>query len=502
MPRNNLFFCLLCFCLAGKAQTGYAWYPFVPGVQYNFAVDSAATPILSVIKIDSTSNGPASRYHFNKIVSNCDTCHNASLANDPYDSAYVLTKQAQFTGHYFYKTPGNGFYFKGPHSFLLLSFQPPGSTWLFDTLSNIQATLAAKSTRVLFGIVDSVCIITLSSIPDTIILSKSHGIIRFPLRQGSSHYYQLAGLEGAVQAGVRLRRFHDFFDLQAGDIFQYTFTDQDYNNLPPLIRQGYERWDVLSATIYTDSVRCKIKSTYLDSLMIGNSFAGITSYAHVINVSFIDSLSHPANLYPQQETGANAFLLYPYGGKYIHKISTGLNTDGLNVKRLGENCPNINLSPGNSGIGQATAFEDIFLSRNSLIVGREFTEGLGVTSELFNNVDRIYQRCLTGYVKNGVLHGTVTGPLNLAGISAYAVQDPVYSIYPSPAHEQLFVYGPLKAGSRISLTHLNGAVVLVETIEQDKDLHRLKTGDLATGLYFLQVSKGEHFFGKKILLRH
>lgn len=330
---------LLFLFSAVAAQTNLDWFPVRPGVNYNYRTDTSSVAISNVVKIDSASG---QTYYLNRIVITCDTCHNALLANDPFDSTYVLANQQQFLGRVFLKA-GNAFYFRGSSSFVLYPYASAGSSWLYDTVHNITATLLYRSQQPVFGSSDSVSTIRLST-ADTIVLSKHHGILQFPIATAAHHRYRLAGIEGPVNAGERLRRFHDFFDLHAGDVFQYTFSDNDYNLFPPRFLAGRERLDILSATIYADSVCFTARKTHLDSVKFGNGTAVINAFTATVHLAFTDSAAHPANALPLQVVEANPYFIFNNGQRHIHKLVIG--AEGQRVtKTIGQVCPYQYLSP-------------------------------------------------------------------------------------------------------------------------------------------------------------
>ncbi len=76
---------------------------------------------------------------------------------------------------------------------------------------------------ILFDEPDSLRIILLTgtegSLPDTLIMSKYHGIIKFPDFEEPGKHFLLAGLE-KQGVGMQMPGVEDFYDFQAGDRFQ------------------------------------------------------------------------------------------------------------------------------------------------------------------------------------------------------------------------------------------------------------------------------------------
>jgi hypothetical protein len=501
MQKNKLIFCLGLLSFFTKAQTNFFWYPFHPNTQYNYKIDSSASPISAVIKIDSIGGNSFPNYYLNKIVTNCDTCHNSLLVNDPNDSTYILNNQAQFAGLFSSRISARAFRFKSSRPFFIFPFDTTGYSWVFDSLLNIHASIVSKNAQTVLGISDSVCIIKLST-NDTIILSKNMGIVQFPFKTNTAHHYKLNGIEGTTSYGIKLKRFHDFFDFHAGDVLQYTFSDEDYNSLPPLLKYGRERWDFLAVNVYTDSVVCRIRKTYFDSLKLGGGPPTITAYTTIETISFMDSLKHPANFYPLEEVRVDPYFLYSNGLKYIHKIVLGLDNHSRSTKSFGENCPNIYLSPGATGAAVETIFNNVFLNENSVkLVGRQLTEGLGFSSELYNDYSRIYQKCLSGYIKGSDTSGTVY-ETNLTSIQTNSFQKNTFSIYPVPADNAVTIAGSFKDKSELLILNSLGIEVGSYNLNTQNTFYHLNTSGLMSGVYFIVISNQNSTETKKLFIQH
>jgi hypothetical protein len=483
-----------------NAQVNFSWFPVRPGVQYNYKIDSLPAPLSNVIKIDSVSANAPFIYYLNKIVTSCDTCVNSNLANDPVDSTYVLNAQPQFLKQSFSKVSSFVFYFKGPRSMVILPYAALGLNWIFDTVQNITASVVARNVQNVLGTSDSVCIIKLST-NDTVILSKNYGVIQFPAKTNISHKYKLVGIEGLLNAGIKLKRFHDFFDFNAGDALQYSFSDTDYNIFPPMYMNGHERRDILAVNNYNDSVVCSIRRIYYDSVKYGINPASITAYTITENMSFIDSAAHMANLYPLQEIFVNPYFIYNNGIRAIHKIKTGLEYNSRLVKSFGENCPNLSLSPGNTGAAIETGIPHVFLNKNSSkVTGRKLVQGLGFTSELYNGNDRLYEKCLIGYIKGSDTSGTLYNG-NPDYIPEHSVKK-MYAVYPVPANDKVTITGNFSKGAHVKIVNSFGEEVLKENVINSHLFFDLGTSRLANGLYFIVISDRNLSETKKLIIQH
>jgi hypothetical protein len=498
--KNKLISLLLLFRLVGGAQSSFDWFPIRPGIQYNFRTDTSIAAISNVIKTDSASANNTT-FFLNKIVTYCDTCVNAQLLNDLFDSTYSLNRQPQFLGHFFKKTNATTIYFKGKKSYVFRFNVPQGSTWLFDSLQNIQASLVSKTVQPVFGNTDSVYVIKLST-NDTILLSKSLGVFRFPFNTTAAHRYNLVGVEGAVNKGVRLKRFHDFFNFSVGDVLQYELLNDDFNFLPPMLSQGHERWDFLSVTSFPDSVRCIIRKSHYDSLKYGGSIPVITVYTQTQTITFIDSTRHLANLYPMQEISVSPYFLFNNGLRYIHHVVVDKYYN-RESKSFGETCPNLFLSAGNLGAAEQSSITSVFLNRNSSkVVGRSLAEGLGFTTELYNDNSRMLRKCLIGFKKGTDSSGTIyhyPGPVTTGVISGNSSYSDNYFVYPSLANQVLYIAGSANSFTQVEILNLLGEKQGSYNFTPYDLLRAIDVSAFPTGLYFLKIN-GQP--GQKVLITH
>lgn len=503
MFRSFIFIFLFLATTFLNSQTTYEWYPLQPNTEYNYRFDTSLT-ISSVLKTDSSKLVSGQTvYYLNKIVLPCDTCKNQSLSNDPVDSTYMLTQQPQFLGHNFRFISPDVFYFKGAgKAFTIRIHTPAGATWIYDSIAGITATTVAKSQQLVFGNADSVVTIALSS-SDTLMLSKQYGMLRFSEYAVSKLKYSLVGIKGGAFYGQQQKFFADFFNYATGNIFQYEFSDDDFNLSPPLFKRGNEKWEMLNVINYPDSVVCQVKKTYFDSTWLGGNPPTITSYTQTVNISFIDSLRHFTNSYPLQEISANPYFIMPSSFNFIHRVMTGLDSKGRSVKNFGENCPNLALTGGKTGAAQQTAFPNVYINRNNgnsrRLVGREAVEGLGITSEFYDDYDRIYHRCLIGYIKGNDTSGTIYG--SSVGIKEWQ-QDIAVSVYPNPASDYLTVENHTAQPLTLQIYSIQGQ--LLETTEAGAASNQktISTRHLGNGVYLLRILAGNKKAERRLVVIH
>lgn len=162
------------------------------------------------IRIDSINiDGGDSIFHFNRVLKESTECEYGYALHQPQFLQAEVKKIA------------TDYYFSGNESFIIKSRASLAEQWNFN--DTITATVAQLDTQTVFGILDSVRTISLSS-GDSIQVSKHFGILRFPYIFGRSDYfYRLAGLKTPItDYGTTIANTKDIFGgLQAGDKFEY-----------------------------------------------------------------------------------------------------------------------------------------------------------------------------------------------------------------------------------------------------------------------------------------
>jgi hypothetical protein len=170
------------------------------------------------------------------------------------------------------------------------------------------------------------------------------------------------------------------------------------------------------------------------------------------------------------------------------------------TKEFGENCPGLNLTNGNYGLGEKTIFSDVYIIRNSSkIAGRRVTEGLGVTSEVYNDYARFYQNCMVGFVKGTDTTGIIYWKNTINNI---VVMNPgtFFRMFPNPANENLIIDPGTQDKYTYRITDVYG-----KTIGEGSKLEgsvELSTSNFPEGLYVITFSSGSITSSKKISVLH
>jgi hypothetical protein len=189
--------------------TAQGWLPVNTGEVYNYRT-SGTSLICCNIRVDSTNFiAGDSVYYLNTVFKD-------------YGS-YVVRNVPVFLKREIHVSD-SAYLFHSPGNYFIPKMISPGEEWIFDTTRSITAMLSGVTADTLFGLPDSLKIILLTgtggNLPDTLIMSKHHGIVKFPDFEQPGKHFLLAGLENQG-SGMQMPGMEDFYDFQVGDRFQF-----------------------------------------------------------------------------------------------------------------------------------------------------------------------------------------------------------------------------------------------------------------------------------------
>lgn len=283
----------LLLAIVTQELTAQNWAPINTTDKYNYKADTASA-ISHTLWVDSFGVLASDTFMFpNRVVKHISP--NLALKNQPQFLGWHVTNRA------------NGMYIMDGDSSTITYYPsaPVGASYIYDALSSpIQAYHIAVDTATVLGSLDSIKIILLSS-GDTLIASKNHGFVQYPMEYGSNKYYRLVGIEGSRNLGEQVAKFEDFFNYAVGDSFWYymdhwhiAWNEQPWQS-PPVL-----------ATRYIVS----IDSIFSNGDTIGLSKQGYARYSYPVGgvPYLINSVSTDVNNYPN--TLVNDSMDYTYGG--------------------------------------------------------------------------------------------------------------------------------------------------------------------------------------------
>jgi len=496
-PSKKIFATAL-FSLCSFFSFSQNWQLINPAYKYNYYTINSSVATATVW-VDSIKNNTS---YLNRIIAPCDTCISAQLVNDLYDTAYVLSNQPTFLQRKI-TVLNNGIYnLIDRGNIVIHTTDTISATWLFDSINNIHAQLISKTTAAVFSLIDSVQFIKLSC-GDTIILSKNYGILQYPKTYANNQSYKLAGIEG-INKGLQTFKFKDFFNSSAGDVFQYSINNQSYIFLPPLFTQGLKKITILNRIKNTDTISYQIKTTLLDSTWLGGNAATTTFSTSIDTLTFIDSANHFTNLYANQLVPVAVSPMFGFlTTPAINQLQMDIDTNNLPVKRYGITCPNTTSNNSNYGLASSvdTINPSLYLIRNGmLILGREATLGLGITSDVYNSYDEIKTTCLTSYVKGTDTVGNIIPDAQLSVIAKNKKSPASMIIFPNPSHDQITITFSSPCKGNIEIYNNAGQSVFSDNVNNSAQ-YKIDISNFSAGIYLVKYNYNNSFITKKIIIQ-
>ena len=291
---------LLVFLLYSIIANGQNWKPINGSDKYNYSVYN--TPLATIWADSVKVINNDSVFFLNKVLKKVGN-------GNGYDIIGIyLEKQPQFfLSKFISKSNGDiDFVSETGKNYLIKTNAPLGQSWLFDSLTNDTAIIIYQQTQTIFGNSDSVKIIKLSN-NDTIIISKNHGIIRFPLFDSINKNAELTGIEGR-NLGLIIPKFEDFFNFNIGDVFYYKCTGLSRWGTT----MGYKKIVIKTKTIIDDTIKYLVdfwsKSKFYATYGLPNDSSDIRN--PVFSINYVKGSYNFLNKYNDQLIGDDYSLFY------------------------------------------------------------------------------------------------------------------------------------------------------------------------------------------------
>lgn len=193
------------------------WALLNPAYKYNYSDDGTDTISNQVFVTHIDTLGPDSfLLQLSRTTAYCDTCLSGTGGVTACDGCYIWNNAPDLLGPDVRVSQGD-WIFGGLDNTLIRTTAAVGSTWPYSSGGGT-AEVTAVDTAYLWGVLDSIKLISLSG-GDSIILSKDHGLLRFPGAPASGDK-ALVGIEVAG-LGIVKPDFHGFFPYQPGDVLEY-----------------------------------------------------------------------------------------------------------------------------------------------------------------------------------------------------------------------------------------------------------------------------------------
>lgn len=467
-----------------KLVPAQEWALLNPAYRYNYSNDGTDTISNQIRVMGMDTLGVDSiRYTLNLIGVVCDTC--PAILGGPCNGCFVWVDQPQFLGYDCIRV-GNDWHFNGRDTFLLRTNGEVGETWPLDPAGTTMATVDAEWEQELLGVNDTLRRILLSS-GDTLLLSRSFGIVRFP---GMSGNYQLIGVEGAG-IGRSLPDPLSFFDYNSGDELTYKIVNTYTASPPggpsfPQTQTYYWQAIFTGRENFPDSVRYTV-SVARSAVSYGYSGGGgaASFWPMPPNPWVIDRTTlaqqHPVlSSFPMQLLDRSAVWSSTAYTGYL--AEHGLTEDGRQIIRSAQllaNNDGINLY--SSPIPGLHPFHTGYDASASVKV--KYEEGLGLVTILRRRQSIIeYSVTLVGAIIDG---DTIIPPPNInwtVGMEESSLG--ALMLYPNPADNSCFISG-LIGGEKATVFDLEGRMVLTTQLTAERAT--MDVSGMAPGTYVVNV---------------
>lgn len=461
--------------------------------KFNFSTDDSDY-ITNTLWVDSTNmDSFFTTYFLNRIGATCDHCD--SISADP--ETRFLERKGQFLGSSFFIDPSGGYHFSGDQDFSIYSRAPLDFSWVYQSnpSGDVIARIAQVDTMEIFGMLDSVKYIVLDEL-DTIILSKSFGLLTFPSTHGS---FDLIGIEGR-DLGEILPDTREFYDFQVGDVFQYRRESFAFSNTTETIRKVkiLNREEQDSSIVYSiNEIRSSVSYSF--------TAPPFYSYSNIdrdwtIDLTYDSPLNFLNEMYPQQlfdlYEGWDTFCGAPDDGIYTPVKIEKDSVTGRIIKSMANNT--------------ADSYDNVFffLDDNSDILMngyciaytlREHMTGLG---EVYNEgeiIDNGYVERLVGYIKDGDTTGIITPDAVILSLENESLKKSSAIIHPNFSNGFFQLKTTEGHALEISIYYMNGQLVQSITDQRSGQDIELDLSIQPNGVYFVQVWLDDQFENIKII---
>jgi hypothetical protein len=468
-------------------NTAQNWSPILVNEKMNY-MHSDSSYISNTIWVDSVETAVDNMiYHLNRIVKDV-----------PDNPEIVLRNQPQFLLRQMEVIVEGIYTFNYPGEFTIKTLANPGENWIFNSENNITAEVSSISIEDVFGVQDSIKVISLSD-GNEIRLSKNFGILKFADFENGGNY-QLMGIQD-TDYGESVPDFWDIFNFEVGDVFQ---TGEDAGNADGsgnIIR----KLTITSKEIINNSYIYDYDGIYWCLYFDIGIGWGIASYNYSDSFLFTDSILHPANFYP----GQIYILPYSYSGYGTGRVLTRakIETDtafNLVTKEFGMKEENYGFDFFQDDVFYE--FDDLndtlYRYDNVSILGQPGGSkgiGYGASVGLTYSNEGFFEywsiKRLVGFIKDGDTVGTITpDSLLLTGINNLKDVNSEVLVYPNPTYKLVnFRFTELNKTTdqiNIEIHNLQGQVLMQQTGVKN-EIVTLNVESLEPGIYLYNINSNE-----------
>jgi|GEM_PF-2036289 len=482
------------------------WQPINPDFVYYFKSDTSQL-IDNTVKVTSVSNEQGYPVlYLNTVISHCDSCdlntfYCMFVPNDElYHRLYpnFLMKEIHILN-------SGKVWFRDTSSFVIMPDAHVNQPWLFDTVNSVTAEITQVSSLEVFpGVMDSIKTISLSD-GNEILLSKNHGILEFPAHDSIVQYFQLEGLKSEnMHIGNTPPSFHDYFDFEVGDVFQFYASAGDGSFPPPNSDTYIVKVSITSMEQNENYVKYGRhvikKSTFFGGLDVWDDIIQFDNAPETFVNHDPNTLYYYCNDSIAQEVcwtffddvysvcQLKSFSLTPE----LTSISNYINNDDGNLFGI---CFN-----DSTFIGKGVDYERCKMS---------FTDGLGLTEYSLEYFEHWNESYITGYVKDGDTVGIITPDELLLNVDDFRADHHI-KIFPNPANEVVWIETDIPVGEEFffEVLDMSGRLVCeIRGVNQSNgnsivrwDLTNQSGNQVQPGIYFCKITVEDYQVMEKIVV--
>jgi hypothetical protein len=451
--------------------------------------------ITNTIKIDSTTNSALdSVFHIHTTIKICDTC--TVIPSDAVGGVVYHAYSPEIFGNTpTYNVSSNDYELSDG---TIKQHASLSDSWIFNVSLSINATVVDKYETTLFGSLDSVKVIELSTL-DTILVSKNHGIIRYPDFENAGKYFLLSGYhEGQNSFGEYLPNMWRIYDFNVGDVFSYYLgrTEECASYVHNLTYKVLEDLSDANKVSYRVKVLDSVFSqwneclpplpdsffttyNYIDTFrlldnsgLLENQYSDALSFTAASNDDYSSTFYNSPFLNNENFTNYYSFIPVNHFQVVDHKWDSYFGTTNY-MKHL----------PTAIKIS-----DSLFYKINSLdLISNQgyfyaiipyFIESLGRVQGWYEHDSDFDFDQMQGYVKNGIPVGTIYDfPDDL---SIDLSEPDKFVFYPNPSTNQIQLVGSYQ---EIQFYSLAGQL----TLQIQKPTQTIFVGDLTKGVYLVKA---------------
>lgn len=473
------------------------WQPVNPG-RISFYSNDDSGLMDHTVMVDSVSTLQGHEvFYMNTTIGSCDTCETPVPCFGNAGEMYVSGLPGIFAKDVHHLD--NGIYwFRDTAQFVIHALAQTGQSWVYDTAANITAEVTETAYQELFQqVMDSLKVISLSN-GQELMLSKNFGLIVFPAAPGDVESYTLCGFsDSSGKFGLTPPDFQEIFDVQVGDVFQYTGYEGN-GSYPPPNSDFYTLKKEITAVSQTDS-SVTISSDYIKRYtMSGTVHTGNDEMTYYDQPDFLP-LQLPGTHYNICQDTQTYFELCSNDEQFYMEINHLF-------------CPHLNQvkAIGNYQKGEYWDFPVVLLkcenqspqlvdfgSGDVFSYGWAYAPGLGMVAkseyvfEYFNDYD------IEGYIKEADTVGVITPDEVLLDVNTPA-REAAFELFPNPADGEFMVRADRPIGE-LSISTLDGKLVYAARVQANEI--QIPTDQLKPGLYLVKMVNKDQTSMRKLMIR-